>query len=365
MSNTIERISLDRNMFKAAEKKRMSFSQYLSQLETEKGLNQGVAEGLDAFERQLKVRGILTKSNYEKGLRASKVEDAFYHTEDNDILFPEFVSRNVREAIVRDTVLPLVIGQYTTIDSNSYKTIYADDQPEKQSLKRVTEAAELPKTKLVTRQHEVSIYKFGRAIYASYEVIRRMQIDLLALHIRRIGIQAAKDKLEDVIDVIENGDGNDNAAPTLNLTTLDTDASSGTLTAKGWLKFLMEFEEFPCDTAICSKDAFLQILLTDLGEYTAADVLSLLSQGATKGVTLNAPQLPTGSVNILWNSNVSGTKVLGLNKQYAIEQVTEAGSDIQEADRFITNQTQVLTVSENSGYSKIFQEATKTLDIDA
>lgn len=352
-------VKLNRHMYKEAALKRQTFSQYLESVAP-------VSEGskLDAFEVQLKERGIITKTNYEKGIFASIVEEAFYRTEDNDILFPEFVARTVREAMVQDTILPRLIGQFTTINSNSYKTIYCDDQPEEQHMKRVTEAAHLPKAKLVTRQQEVKIYKFGRAIEASYEVIRRMQIDLLALHIRRFGIQAAKDKIEEVIDVILDGDGNDNAAPVVKLSDLDSGATPGTLTAKGWLKFLMEFEEFPCDTIIADKEGFLQILLTDLGTYTAADVLRLLSQGATDGVRVSAPQLPTRTVNLFWHDSIDELNAIGINRQYAIEQVTEAGSEISEADKFITNQTQILTISENSGFSKIFKEATKVLNIN-
>ncbi|HUV85330.1 MAG TPA: hypothetical protein VMV86_06430, partial [Methanosarcinales archaeon] len=66
-----------------------------------------------------------------------------------------------------------------------------------------------------------------------------------------------------------------------------------------------------------------------------------------------------------WHKDVTSLNVHGINKQYAIEQVAEAGSDISEAARFILNQTQVLTVSENDGYSKLFKEATKTLNINA
>ena len=232
-------------------------------------------------------------------------------------------------------------------------------------MKRVTESAHLPKAKLRTRQQEVKIHKHGRAIEASYEVIRRQQIDMLALHIRRFGIQASKDKIAEVIDVLVNGDGNNNSATELTLTSLDSNAAAGTLTAKGWIKFLMEFEEFACDTIIADKESFLQILLTDLGTYTAADILRLLGQGATSGVSLSVPQLPNQSINLFWNKTVAADTVIGLNKQYAIEQVTEAGSEINEADKFITNQTEVLTISENSGYSKIFNEATKVLKINA
>jgi len=352
------KIALNYKMYNEAAANRQTFSQFLEKLDPS-------PEGsrLDAFERQLAEREIVLKSEFGKGITASIVEDAFYRTDDNDVLFPEFIARNVREAYASDVMLNALIGQYTTITGNSYKTVYADDQPESQSLKRITEASELPKTKLATRTQEVKIYKYGRAIEASYEVIRRMQVDLLALHVRRVGKQAAKDKVAEIIDVIINGDGNGNAAETIALTTLDSTATS--LTAKAWLGFLMEFEEFPCNAIVAAKDAFLQIMLTDIGSFTAAQALQLLSQGRTSGVTVKAPQLPTEEVKLFWNTNVSSGKILGINNQYAIEQVFEAGSDIQEATRFITNQTQVLTISENSGYSKIFNEATKILDLNS
>jgi len=353
------KIALDRRMYKEAAAQRLNLTQWLERLDPS-------PEGavLNALGRQLKERGILTRSDFAKGIAASTVEEAFYRTEDNDVLFPEVLASGVREVYVTDPMLSSLIGQYTTIVGNSYKTVYADDQPTKQSLKRVTEASELPKTKLVTRTQEVKIYKYGRAIEASYEVVRRMQIDLLALHVRRMAMQAAKDKVSEILTVIEDGDGNSNAASVIKLTDMDSAATSKTLTAKAWLAFLMEFEEFAANTVVASKDAFLQIMLTDLGSFTAAQALKLLSEGRTSGIAVSAPQLPNGQINLFWHNDLTQYEILGINNQYAIEQVFEAGSDINEADRFITNQTQVLTISENSGYAKVFTEATKKLDLN-
>jgi hypothetical protein len=352
-------MKLDRDMYLAAAAEKLTFSQYLEKLEpTPEG------EKLDTFERQLKGLGIITKSLYDKGIYADPV-DAFYRTGESPVLFPEYIARQVREAIVQDTVLPYLVGQNTIIQGDSYRTFYVEDQPEASRKKRVTEASELPRAKIVSKEQTVKIYKFGRAIEASYEVVRRMQIDMLALHVRRIAIQAAKDKVEEIITVIKDGDGNSNPAPVLKLTDLDSGASAGTLSAKGFLAFLMEFDPFPCNTLIAAKDAFLQIVLANIPNLNTADLLRLLATGVSTGVSLTAPQLPSGQFRLFWNSNVGSLKVHGINNQYAIEQITEAGSDITEADKFITRQTQILTISENTGYSKMFVEAAKTLDINA
>jgi hypothetical protein len=357
-------LALNRKMYNEAHSQRMSFSRYLE-------IHAPAPEGskMDAFQLQLKERDIVTRSDYARGIAANTIEEAFYRSRDNsdsDILFPEFIGRTVREVMTNDILLSRLIGQYTTITGNAYKTIYCEDEPAQATLKRVTEGADLPKAKIKTRTQEVKIWKYGRAIEASYEVIRRMQIDLLAKHIARFGRQAAKDKTEEVLTILKDGDGNNNAAPILRLRAdMDPDATVGTLTAKGWINFLMQFEEFPADTLVCGKEAFMQMILTDLGSITAADVLKLMSQGATTGITLTIPQLPKNNMNLFWHENVDTNYIYGINTANSIEQVTEAGSDIQEADRFITNQTQVLTISENSGFSKMFKEGCKILNINA
>lgn len=351
---------LSRNMYDAAREQRMTFSQYLEMLDpSPEGSN------LDAFERKLREAGIRVKSVYEKGIRADEV-NAFYRTEQSQVLFPEYIARQVREAIVEDTMLPYLIGQDTVITGDAYRSFYVDDQPAKQKKRRVTEASELPKAVIKGREQTVRIYKYGRQIEASYEVIRRMQIDMLALHVRRIAMETAKDKVEEIISVIKNGDGNNNAAPVIKMKAdLDSSAEVGTLTAKALLLFLMEFEEFPCNTILGGKNAFIQMILTNIPTLTTADLLRLLAQGTTAGIQISAPQLPSGSVRLFWHKSIPALQLYGINSRYAIEQITEAGSDIQEADKFITRQTGVLTISENNGYSKMFNEATKILDINA
>lgn len=105
--------------------------------------------------------------------------------------------------------------------------------------------------------------------------------------------------------------------------------------------------------------------MTNIPNLTTTDLIKLLAQGTTVGVSLTAPQLPNDSIRLFWHDDVPQYHLYGINNRYAIEQVTEAGSDIQESDKFITRQTGVLTISENNGYSKIFNETTKILNINA
>ena len=318
---------------------------------------------LDGFEQMLRHYGIQTRSILG-GKQADQVH-AFFRTSVNEVLFPEFVSRQVREATLNDTMLPYLIGKRTTIDSDNYKTFYVDDQPTQQHKVRVGEAAELPTSKIVGRTQNVQLYKYGRAIDYSYEFAKLMQIDMLALFIKRIGMQTAKDKVYDILDVIENGDGNSNAAETYNLSTLDTAATPGTITAKGFLKFLMEFEVFPCDTLIADKDTYVNLVLTNTTGVGVAQLLWLLSQGKAGGFTITSPQMPDKSLKLFWHEDVTAYDLVGINSQYAIEEVTLAGSDISESQKFIKRQVETLTVSEINGYAKMMNEATGILKINA
>jgi hypothetical protein len=349
-----DQIKLAMDIYNQVIARKISLTQYLNE-------NTEPVDGLDGFEQQLKRFDICTRS--VPGMRQADDVQAFFRTSESEVLFPEYVARQVREAIKQDTMLPYLIGRNTVIDTDSYKTFYVDDQPAKQHKVRVGEGAELPTSKIAGRTQSIELWKYGRAIDYSYEFVKMMKIDMLSLFVRRIAIQTAKDKVYDILDVIENGDGNNNAAPTYKMSDLDSSAD-GSITAKGFLKFLMQFEVFPCDTLIADQDTYVNLVLANTTTIGVAQLLWLLAQGNAGGFTLTSPQMPNKSLRLFWHSDVNANELIGLNSQYAIEQVTLAGSDISESQRFIKRQVETLTVSEINGYSKIFNEATGILQIN-
>lgn len=353
-------IVLSMNLYHQAEEERKTFSQKLEELDPSPD-----GSSLDAFERQLKKHGIITKTMYEKGIMASPVE-AFYRTDDTKVLFPEFVARGMRTAFVNAPVLPYLIGQRTIVPTDAVKHYYLDVPDSKKTRKRrVTEASELPKATIKPREQNVRFYKYGMALEASYEAVRRMAVDMLQRHVQFIGLQAAEDKVDEIVNVLLNGDGNNNAAPVYKLTDLDPETTAGKLTPVAWVKFLMLFKIFPADTVIASEEAFVKILLSQFPNLTISEMVALLKQGNTQGIRLVTPQLPRLTQTLLWHESVPDMKAIAFNRDNAIEEYTEAGSDISEAARFIMNQTTVLTISENSGYSKMFKEAVNVLDLNA
>lgn len=360
------KFALARDLYTQAKAEKITLSQLLEKLEPS-------PEGskLTAFQRQLKEQKIITKTIAAKGINASTVE-AFYRTDESKVLFPEFVATALRESLFSDSILPYLVGMTTSIEGNAYRTIYCKNTEANKKAarrKRVSEAADLPKSKLITAENTTKIWKFGNAIEASYEVIRRMKIDMLQLHIKKIGQQAGHDEVLDILDVIKDGDGNDNAATIYKAKTdLDPEATAGTLSQNAFIAFLLRFWPNKCNTIIANEAGLLQVLNILFPAATASHMVALLVGGAALPARVEMPQGLFSNFVLLYEPQVEAINnhpvVYGLDQRYAIEKVIETGSDINEADRFITNQTEILTISENAGFNKIFQEASAILEID-
>lgn len=356
--------NLTSDLYREAHSKEMTLSMFLeSQDPTPEG------ESLDAFERLMKEAGIVTKNLPEKNLFSSKVE-AFYRTNENKILFPEYVARTLVQAMVQYPVFQYLVAARTMIDSNVYKAGYLDldDAKNKKAtqMRRVTEAADLPIAKLKLGETAINIYKYGRAIEASYEALRRMSIEVFNIHLQEIGVQAADNKIAEILSIIKDGDGNNNAATRYKAKDLDSSFST-TLTRTAWIKFLLKFYPRACNTIVSNEDGLLQILeVLYPASNTAAKMDELIANGLNVAVKL--PQNLVTNVTLLYSPHVEkiGDKVAiyGLNRESAIEEIVEVGSTINEVDKFIKNQTELLTVSENSGFRKILKRSSAIMTLE-
>ncbi len=355
---------LNSDLYKQAHSQGMTFSMFL---EKENPAPEG--SKLDAFERLMKEAGIVTRSLPEKNVFSSTVE-TFYLTDGNKVLFPEYVARVLVQSMTEFPIMKYLIAARTPIDSNVYKASYLDldDAANKKQLemRRVTEAADLPVAKLKLGESAITLYKYGRAVEASYEAVRRMSLDIFNIHIREIGAKAAANKVAEILTVIKDGDGNNNAATSYKAKDLDASFSTA-LTRTAWIKFLLKFYPFGCDTIVSDEDGLIQILEV---LYPKVEVAGKMDELLASGLSIKTvlPQNLVNNVTLLYSPDVKkiGDKVAlyGLNRGSAIEEIFELGSTINEADKFIKNQTQLMTISENSGFRKILKKASAILTIE-
>lgn len=363
MDNKITLNNLDYSLYQQAHGEGITLSSYLEQLDpTPEG------SSLDAFERLMKEAGIVTQSIPEKNVFSSKVE-AFYRTDENKVLFPEYVARTLIESMNEFPLYNYLVATRTPIDSNVYKGSYLDleDAKNKKALemRRVTEAADLPVAKLKLGETAVSFYKYGRAIEASYEAVRRMSIDLFKRHISWIAQSAADNKVAEILTVIKDGDGNNNAAEVIKMKSLDSGATK--LTREAWIRFLLTFYPNGANTVVANVDGLIQILEV---LYPEANVASKMDELIANGLNVQTilPQGLISNTTLLYSPRIEkiGGKeaIYALDRNNCIEELFEVGSTIQEADKFIKNQTHLLTISENSGFMKMFKDSAKILTIE-
>ena len=351
---------------------------------------------LDAYERLMQEAGIRTKSNPEAGVWASNA-GKFLHNPGTRALLTEFFARNWRKVSVggqRATFLsndgvagswerpyadamtprltqqlapaiPLaeLVAMTTPITGADYRSYYLTVNAAQLRAYRVGESAEIPITKIVGSDRSIRLKKYGRALQASYEDLRRMRVDKLAYFIQLMAVQSEVDKVVAVIDTLVNGDGNSGAPGNHNLTTLDTAATAGTLTLKGWLSFKMQFPEpYMVNTALMQEAVALQLALLNTGSANVPLAGTNLAGLGTGAAPIN---MFADLVRYGWNSNAPSLKIVGFDNRMAVERVTEIGSEISEMDRFITSQTQVLTMSEYEGYAILDINSIKTLNVNA
>ncbi len=354
---------LNGGLYKQAHGQGMTFSALLEKENPSKSDSK-----LDAFERLMMEAGILPLSNHSKNIFASTIE-AFYRTDENKALFPEYVARTLVQAM---TIFPLynyLVANRFGIDGNVYSATYLDldDEKNKKALqmKRVTEAADLPTAKLRLGKSAIQFSKYGMGVEASYEAIRRMSLDLFNIQVNAIGTYAADNKVADILTVIKEGDGNNNAAPIIKTSDLDSAAEAATkITKASWIKFLLGFYPYKCNTVVANMDGLLQILEV---LYPATEIASKMDELLAGGLKVETvlPQGLIAKTTLLYSPAIekidSKEAVYGLDRSNTVEEIFELGSTISEADKFIKNQTQLMTVSENSGFRKILKNTSKIL----
>jgi hypothetical protein len=189
-----------------------TFSEMLEMADPSYLYNGTELEGTDAFDRQLYFAGIRVASDPKKAVYADQVDRFFQsNTPGSQVLFPEYINRVMRAAMIAPDILDQIIATTTAIKGDYYRTIYINDTAGQRQMRRVGQGAEIPKTTFTTGERAITLYKYGVTLEGTYEFFRALQIDLFTLFMQRVAIQAMIDRAGAAIDVAINGDGNGKA----------------------------------------------------------------------------------------------------------------------------------------------------------
>jgi hypothetical protein len=387
-------------MFRAAYEHGMGLSAYLEVLNP---TDPGDKSGLDAFQRVLKEANIITRSRPASGIYADVFEEAFDGSPERRMLGIEWMRRVWLEAShglspsARQTVLgsddyglgssmrpwleaarvrdqqmepavPLseIVAMTTPLDGADVRMIYLQDvDPRQKRQVRVGETAEVPRVVLRSSQNTVTLYKYGRAIEASYETIRRSRLDRVRMWIQLLAIQTEVDKVVTALDVLVSGDGNPGmAALSHDLTDLDPTTAPGALTLPAWLAYKLKFKNPYRLTHILAREgSLLKVMLLDAGSANVplAVIANFIGVGNIRPINNTlADNVQYGNLD-----EAPASQIVGFDRRFALERFTEIGADIAEIESYAITQTRVLVMTEVEGYGKIYKEAVRNLNLAA
>jgi HK97 family phage major capsid protein len=338
-----DNIRLEKSMYREAGK---TITQVLESLDASENYRGTALEHTDAFQRQLSRFGIACK-----GPRSSQVEK-FFATFQSAVLFPEYVARCVRQGMEENDILPAICATTTVIDAMDYRAIYSVPTEDEKSLKSVGEGAQIPATTIRTKENLIKLHKRGRMLVASYEAIRFQKLDLFSVMLRQIGAQIQAQHVADAVDVLVNGDGNNNAATAYAVGTSPIGGTSGTLTYEELVDFWAQFDPYELNTMTAPTCGFLALLKLD---ELQNPLTGLNFQGTGK------LENPLGA-QLLRSDAVASGKLLGLDRRYALEMVC-AGDVSVDFDKLIDRQLERAAISSISGFAKICDNASASLTI--
>ena len=338
-----DNLRLEKGMYRQAGK---SFTQVLESLDPSENYRGTALEGTDAFQRQLKRFGIRAK-----GAGSSHVEK-FFATSDSAVLFPEYIARTVRQGMEENDILPAITATTTVIDSMDYRSIYSNPADDDKELKTVAEGEAIPETTVKTKDHLVQLTKRGRMLVASYEALRFQKLDLFSVMLRQIGAHIQKQQLSDAVNVLLNGDGNDNAAIQYTIGSAPISGTKGTLGYDQLVEFWGQFDPYTMNCILCSTHTMTRLLkIPELQN----PLTGLNFQGTGHVGT------PLGA-EIHRTSAVADGVIIGLDKRYALELV-RAGDVLVEYDKLIDRQLERAAITSISGFGKICDGAAKVLNV--
>jgi hypothetical protein len=331
-----DNITIEKGMYQTRGK---SLTDVLESIDPSKNYDGTALEGLDAFSRQLKRFDIKVSGE------GSDCIEKFFQTSNSSALFPEYVSRAVKQGMMQVDLIPDIVATVTKIDGMDYRSIASIPSNEDKSLMVVAEGSTIPQTVVKTQENLVKLHKRGRMLVSSYEAIRFQRLDLFTVTLNQIGAYIRRAQHSDAVDVLINGDGNNNAAELVNVDNI------GSVTYGDLVKLWSELAPYELNTILAPTHAMQQILdMSEMKDSTAG----LNFQGTGKMIT------PLGA-NLLHAPTMSIGRVIGLDKNCALEMV-QAGDVVTDYDKLIDRQLERATVSCTAGFAKIFKDASLILN---
>lgn len=265
-------------------------------------------------------------------------------------LFPDIVREAVLTGMQRKPVYPELIARDERITGTAYDVPYVQENDEGEELRSLAEGAAIPESEIAYGDRIVRLEKMGRGVIASYEVVRRMSVDMLRVHLQRMGERLGRTLDTGVASTLVYGDGTGATAPVeINTGTANTWAYPDLV--KGFLKLSTDHYFTPTHM-LCNADVAREILALD--EIADSNLFDFTKTG-------NLPT-PLG-VQLVPMPDHPADKLTILDRNYAVQKLTEQDV-LVESDKLINQQWERSYLTVVTNFAVLYEKARVVVNSD-
>ena len=239
----------------------------------------------------------------------------------------------VRQGI-ESSVLSSITAVETKSESSQYLGCVLTDTASYSTA--IAQQSALTGSSILESDTALTLSKYGRAVKASYEAIRRQRLDVFAVMLRAIGVKLAGAILKQAVSVLTSGAGS-------------TTAKAGSALAYSDLAALCgKFSNFNMNALIASPSVMASIVAMEQMMETASEQPGQI-------------RLPFGAM-LYKAAQLDDQTIIGLDRDFALEMIT-ATDLILETDKLIESQMDLIAVSIQVGFRTLTSDAVHLLTL--
>ena len=259
-------------------------------------------------------------------------------------LFPDIVRQAILKGIKRKPMFPELIIRDEKIGGTTYDVPFVTESEDDEELRSVAEGAAIPESEIAYGDRMVKLDKKGRGIIASYEVVRRMSVDMLRVHLERMGERLGRHLDARLAQILVNGDSSGAATAPVTLNTATSGAWVYDDIVKGVMKLSLDHYFTP--THLLANSDLNQTIL-GMSPFQDSTLFDFAKSG-------NLPT-PFGA-KLVPLTDQPADKLTILDSGYAVQKLTEQDLLI-ESDKLINQQWDRTYITLVTDFAVIYEKA--------
>lgn len=288
------------------------------------------------------------------------------------VLFPSMVYGAIQADNLYEDYLDQIVAIRQEYVGGGMIVPYFNDKVGDRRMYRVPQGSRIPVTQMAISTKPIIGYKYGTALESTYEALRNspFTVEGLILEAQRIQQQNRLDRQMDIFTMLVNGDGNANPAPSYNLTTLDPATTAGNFTYVAYLQMMAKSK------AISGSYSWNVVMgnmntLTKLSQPTMpGGFVPFIMSGNVQPADGQQPAFVRpagvyGPIQMIPLYDAPDNVAVFADSRFAAIEGVNAGSEMQERERSIMDQTERLAITGTYAEGKLRQGASAVLVLNA